>query len=321
MMNKNGFSRCGENYINRLRKEGRYSTAHVYKNALYSFSKFCGTLNMSFRQVTKERLRRYGQYLYECGLKPNTISTYMRMLRSIYNRGVEAGSAPYVPRLFHDVYTGVDVRQKKALPAGELHRLLYEDPKSERLRRTQTIAALMFQFCGMSFADLAHLEKSALDQSVLRYNRIKTKTPMSVEVLDTARGMINQLRSNQEPIPDCPDYLFDILCGNKKRKDERAYREYQSALRRFNNRLKDLARALRLKSPVSSYTLRHSWATTAKYRGVPIEMISESLGHKSIKTTQIYLKGFELRERTEVNKGNLSYVRNCCVDRKKSVKC
>ena len=35
----------------------------------------------------------------------------------------------------------------------------------------------MFQFCGMSFADLAHLEKSALDQeNVLRYNRIKTKT-------------------------------------------------------------------------------------------------------------------------------------------------
>ena len=65
---------------------------------------------------------------------------------------------------------------------------------------------------------------------------------MSVEVLDTARGMINQLWSNQEPIPDCPDYLFDILCNNKKRKDERAYREYQSALRNFNNSLKDLAR-------------------------------------------------------------------------------
>ena len=105
MMSKNGFSRCGEIYIGRLRKEGRYSTAHVYKNALLSFSLFCGTFNVSFRQVTRERLRRYGQYLYECGLKPNTVSTYMRMLRSIYNRGVEAGSAPYIPRLFHDVYT------------------------------------------------------------------------------------------------------------------------------------------------------------------------------------------------------------------------
>ena len=315
MMNKNGFSRCGENYINRLRKEGRYSTAHVYKNALLSFTTFCGTFNVSFRQVTRGRLRCYGQYLYECGLKPNTVSTYMRMLRSIYNRGVESGSAPYVHRLFHDVYTGVDIRQKKALPVAELHRLLYDDPKSERLRHTQTIAALMFQFCGMSFADLAHLEKSSLDSNVLRYNRIKTKTPMSVEVLDTAKEMINQLRSNQVTPSDCPDYLFDILSGDKKRKDEGAYREYQSALRKFNNRLKDLARVLHLNSPVSSYTLRHSWATTAKYRGVPIEMISESLGHKSIKTTQIYLKGFGLRERTEVNRKNLSYVRNYNVSR------
>ena len=314
-MNKNGFNQCAGAYIERLRKEGRYSTAHVYKNALFSFSKFCGTTNISFRQVTRECLRCYGQYLYESGLKLNTVSTYMRMLRSIYNRGVEAGRAPYVPRLFHDVYTGVDIRQKKALPVLELHKLLYEDPKSERLRRTQTIAALMFQFCGMSFADLAHLEKSALNQNVLQYNRIKTKTPMSLEILDSAKEMIDQLRSNKPAVPDCPDYLFNILHGHKKRKDERAYREYQSALRSFNNCLKDLARALHLNSPVTSYTFRHSWATTAKYRGVPIEMISESLGHKSIKTTQIYLKGFGLRERTEVNRKNLSYVRNCNVSR------
>ena len=156
---------------------------------------------------------------------------------------------------------------------------------------------------------------------MLRYTRVKTHTPMSVEVLDTAQSMINRLRSKEKSYPDCPDYLFDILRGDKQRRDERAYREYQSALRRFNNSLKDLARALHLQSPVTSYTLRHSWATTAKYRGVSIEMISESLGHKSIKTTQIYLKGFGLKERTEVNKGNLSYVRNCCAGSVKTLKC
>ena len=138
---------------------------------------------------------------------------------------------------------------------------------------------------------------------------------MSLEILESAKEMMNQLRSNKPALPDCPDYLFDILHGDKKRKDEKAYKEYQSALRRFNNSLKDLARVLRLDSPVTSYTFRHSWATTAKYRGVPIEMISESLGHKSIKTTQIYLKGFGLRERTEVNRKNLSYVKNYNVSR------
>ena len=310
MKNRHGFSRCAQQYSDRLQEEGRFSTAHVYKHALYSFSKFCDTSWVSFSQITREQLRCYGQYLYECGLKPNTISTYMRMLRSIYNRGVESGSAPYVPRLFHDVYTGVDVRQKKALPVSELHRLLYKDPGSERLRRTQTIAGLMFQFCGMSFADFAHLEKTALEQNILHYNRIKTKTPMCVEVLDTAKDMIGRLRNRMPPCPGCPDYLFEILRGDKKRKDRRGYREYQSALRNFNNCLKSLAHTLQLRSPVTSYTLRHSWATTAKYRGVPIEMISESLGHTSIKTTQIYLKGFELRDRTEVNRKNLFYVKN-----------
>ena len=315
MTNKKGFSRCGELYIDRLREEGRYSTAHVYKNALFSFSVFCGTCNVSFRQITRESLRLYGQYLYENGLKLNTISTYMRMLRSIYNRGVEAGNAPFVPRLFHEAYTGIDVCQKRALTAAELHRLLFDDPRSERLRRIQDIASLLFQLCGMSFADLAHLEKSALENNILRYNRIKTKTPMSVEVLDSAMVKIDRLRSVRKSQPGCPDYLLDILCGDKSRKDEKAYREYQSALRWFNNSLKELARALHLKSPVTSYTLRHSWATIAKYRGVSIEMISEALGHKSIKTTQTYLKGFGLEERTEVNKGNLGSPGKPCVNK------
>ena len=309
MTSKNGFSRCGELYIGRLREEGRHSTAHVYKNALFSFSKFCGMSNVSFRQVTRGRLRCYGQYLYECGLKPNTISTYMRMLRSIYNRGVDTHQAPYVHGLFREVFTGVDTRQKKAIPIGELHMLLNKDPQSEKLRRTQAIANLLFQFCGMPFSDLAHLEKSNLKQGLLKYNRLKTGTPMSIEVLESAHNAIGGLyNKNDARSPDYPDYLFRILSGAYKRDEEEAYREYQSALRRFNNDLKSLSRKLRISSSVTSYTLRHSWATTAKYRGVSIEMISESLGHKSIKTTQIYLKGFELEERTKVNKLNYSYV-------------
>lgn len=318
MMNKNGFSRCALKYIDALRKEGRFATAHVYKNALYSFTKFCATPHVGFSQITRENLRRYGKYLTTCRLKPNTVSTYMRMLRSIYNRGVEAGYASYIPRLFKDVFTGVDVRQKKALPVNVLHTLLYDDPGSERLRDTQAIAGLLFQFCGMSFADLAHLEKSDLDRNILRYHRKKTGIPMCVEVLDSAKDIMERIRNRCTSYPGYPDYLFRILPGNQKPEEEGSYKEYQSVLRRFNGQLKSLAKALHLSMPVTSYTFRHSWATLAKYRGVPIEMISESLGHRSIKTTQIYLKGFELKERTAVNRMNCSYVKKY---RKKMCEC
>ncbi len=133
---------------------------------------------------------------------------------------------------------------------------------------------------------------------------------MSIEILNQASCTIYRLRHTHSTLlPEHPDYLFYILSGKNKRDDEAAYIEYQSTLRHLNNDLKSLTKKLRIHSSVTSYTFRHSWATTAKYRGVPIEMTHESLGHKSIKTTQIYLKGFELNERTKVNRLNYSYVR------------
>lgn len=308
--NKYSFSECAQMYIRILQEEGRYATAHVYKNAVLSYAKFCGTTSITFKQINRENLRRYGQHLQKCGLKLNSVSTYMRMLRSIYNRGVEAGLARFIPRLFRDVFTGIDVRQKKAIPIAELHTLLYKSPQSKNLIQTQNIARLMFQFCGMPFVDFALLEKSALEYNILNYNRIKTGTPISIELLDTSQKTINSLRNNRTAQHRYPDYLFSIMKGDKTKKEIGIYKEYQAALRRFNNHLKRLSLELRIKSKITSYTIRHSWATNAKYQGIPIEMISESLGHKSIKTTQIYLKGFELEKRTEANKLNCFYVEN-----------
>ena len=134
-MRKDGFTVCANNYINCLRQEGRYATAHVYENALRSFTIFCGTECVSFSLITRENLKRYSSYLMSCRLKLNTISTYMRMLRCIYNKGVDTHQAPYIHRLFRDVFTGVDTRQKKAIPIDELHTLLYKDPQSENAFR------------------------------------------------------------------------------------------------------------------------------------------------------------------------------------------
>lgn len=310
-MKQDGFTACANAYIKCLQEEGRFATANVYSCALRSFTRFSGTKAVSFSQVTRTSIKQYGNYLKACNLKLNTISTYARMLRCIYNKGVDSNKAPYVHHMFRDVFTGVETRQKKAIPLDELHTLLHKDPQSEKLRRTQSLANLLFLFSGMPFVDLAHLEKINLEGRILKYYRAKTGTPMNIEILDSAVDIISRLCNHQSPAhPGQPDYLFYIMSGKNKRNEEAGYKEYQSALRRFNNDLKSLAGKLGIRSAVTSYTFRHSWATTAKYRGVPIEMISESLGHKSIKTTQIYLKGFELEERTKVNRLNYSYVKS-----------
>lgn len=88
------------------------------------------------------------------------------------------------------------------------------------------------------------------------------------------------------------------------------YSEYQSALRAFNAKLSLLAEKLGVRSRISTYTLRHSWATTAKNTGASIEMISELLGHKSIRTTQIYLSSFNAVKLANVNRKACYYVEN-----------
>ena len=53
--------------------------------------------------------------------------------------------------------------------------------------------------------------------------------------------------------------------------------------------MKRIAKDLKLEKIPTTNFARHSFSTILKRAGVPIEMISEQLGHTSIKTTEIYL--------------------------------
>jgi integrase len=290
-------------------QNGRYATARLYKNALHSYALFLGRPSVAFPDISRENLKTYQQWLMDRGKSPNTISTYLRMLRSLYNKGVDHGLAPYVRGLFHEVYTGVDIRHKKALSRESLRTLLFKDPGTESLRRTQNTARLSYELCGMPFVDLAHIRKSDLSDGTLEYHRMKTGTTVRVRLLKPALETLSRLRKDE----GCgragrPGSLLLRLfnCEHSYRSLE-GYREYQVALRRYNARLKQLGRKLGLKEDLSSYTLRHCWATAAKNTGAPVEMISELLGHKSIRTTQIYLSAFDDNELAKVNRRVYQY--------------
>ena len=289
-----------------LQVEGNFGTAHVYRSSLNAIIAYRGKDDFAFNEVTSEWLKGFEVYLRGRGCSWNTVSTYLRTFRAVYNRAVDLHRAPYVPHLFRSVYTGTRADHKRALGEEDIKkvfaRLSQAFVGSPSLRKAQELFILMFLLRGLPFVDLAYLRKSDLRDNVITYRRRKTGRTLSVTLTAEAMILVKRYMNRDSSSP----YLFSLLKSREGTPE--AYREYQSALRRFNNDLKSLSRKLRISSSVTSYTLRHSWATTAKYRGVPIEMISESLGHKSIKTTQIYLKGFELEERTKVNKLNYSYV-------------
>ena len=58
-----------------------------------------------------------------------------------------------------------------------------------------------------------------------------------------------------------------------------------------------------------TYTARHTWATLAYHSGVPVGLISQSLGHSSIRVTMTYLKPFDAEVIDRINRQVISLVK------------
>lgn len=89
-----------------LRESGNYGTAHIYRSSMSAILAFNESGNLPFRKVTPEFLKSFEAYLRGRNCSWNTVSTYMRTLRAVYNRAVDRRIAPYVPHHFRYVYTG-----------------------------------------------------------------------------------------------------------------------------------------------------------------------------------------------------------------------
>lgn len=280
-----------------IRKAGRHDagTRHFFslKN---SFSSFLGDRDIPIRQIDEVWVVAYEAWLMERGLMPNTVSFYLRTLRTVWNRAVLDGIIkPQAPSPFSNVNTRIEKTEKKAIGEKVIHRIeqLAENklPGNE-LPKDLSLATCCFLFCyytqGMAFVDLAHLTKENIQGEYLVYARHKTGEMLRVKLLPVMKAILRRFQSKEREL------LFPILSS-----PDASYREYENALRSYNNRLMRLGRKIDAK--LSSYVPRHSWATNAKNRGAADELISRGMGHTSVKTTYIYI---DLKNDRKVDKLN-----------------
>ena len=299
--------------IGMLKREGKFPAMHVYACTLRSYEKFCAeerypkntTASLSMQEIfTPERLKEYEDWLAGQQSSPNTISTYMRTLQAVYNRWMSPGIEGYNPVLFKDVYTKVESRTKRALTAEQMEQLRNTDFSVLTLRQQQVLTyfLLMFMLRGMPFIDLAHLRKSDLRNRRITYRRHKTGKLMVVDVPPDAMRLLQKYRDKTDS-----EYLFPLLHGGLFMEEH--HHRYQETLRHFNRELARLMKQLLPGVSVSSYTARHTWATLAYHNGVPVGLISQSLGHSSIRVTMTYLKPFDAEVIDRINRQVISLVK------------
>ena len=141
-----------------------------------------------------------------------------------------------------------------------------------------------------------------LKDGYLTLRRRKTGMPLSARVDGRAMQLLERYRNRDDTSP----YLLCFLDGNLE--GMAAYRDYQRILRLLNSRLRALALWKKVQGKVTSYSARHTWATVGRYCHIPIEVISEGLGHASVTTTEGYMKGFGNSRMDRANKVIMNYI-------------
>ena len=277
--------------IAQLKQLGKIRTSETYIATFKSFMVFRENQDVPLDGISSDLMLLYEAHLKARDVSMNTISFYMRNLRAVYNRAVEKGLTPQ-NKPFRHVYTGVDKTIKRAIPIKEIKALKELDLS---LKPSLNFARDMFMFSfytrGMSFIDMAYLKKSDLQNGILTYRRRKTGQQLSINWEKCMEDIVSKYAQNQT------DYLLPII---KETVNER--RQYDNALHLVNYHLKDLSSLLKLQRPLTMYVARHSWASAAKAKNIPLSVISEGMGHDSEATTQIYLASLETSVVDKANK-------------------
>jgi integrase len=259
---------------------------------------------LSFRDVTVDFLNGYEKWLLSEGKSISTVGIYLRPLRAIMNIAIEEGyySKEYYPFIKRKYQIPASKNIKKALSLEEVGRIYhYEALAGTWWQRAKDMWLFSYFANGMNIKDIALLRHEDIDGEFIRFIRAKTKNTTRASIKQISIFISEELRSIIERWKtDNNSYLFEVL------KEGQDINRQRSLITQFtkmvNTYIARIASEVKIEKPVTTYSARHSFATILKRNGVSTELISESLGHGSVKTTTSYLDSFEDETKREIGK-------------------
>lgn len=231
-----------------------------------------GVTDIPFTQVDFDFIESYVYYLkVNLQLSASTTNNTIKPLRRVVMRTLNKGL------MYQDPFFGYRPQRititRKWLSMDEIERLMQIDMKHESANFIRDMF-LFSTFTGLAYVDLKNLRHDNIvrqedGKQWIVLNRQKTGTTSYIPLLDIPLRLIEKYRNT----------AFAGLDGKVFR---------LCTIENADIHLKKIAKAANIEKRLTYHMARHSYATLCLSMGVPIETISQTLGHRSISTTQIY---------------------------------
>jgi len=283
-------------FIEQLKAEKRLGSAKFYQFALNSLKTFNnGSMDIPFTDIDTIWLRKYESWMKGNGNSTNTLGVRFRALRAVYNMAIQQHvvKEEYYPFGEFKVSKLRESTQKRAIPKEAIQAIMDFDVSviktyySPLIELSKDVFIFSYLGCGINFIDIAHLKKKNIRDSRIIYHRHKTGKVINFPLQPYAVKLIEKYSHRES------EYLFPILDEKVHITELQKHYRVQKIIKKVNKWLKVIGEKVGIETDLTTYVARHSYATVLKRSGVNVALISETLGHSDLKTTQIYLDSFE----------------------------
>lgn len=284
------------------------STEKIYRTSLNSLKEFEPHVDtLRFKDITVAWLLKYQHWMADNGMEVNGANVYLRNLRRIFNYALtNQYTAARYP--FKDIDMSTTEPDKRMIP--------YETfldwatfPVEDRRVMFRDLFMLSVYLCGIRPVDLLHVKKSQIHDGRLIYypQKLAGRTRLSIKIEPEAEEIIDRYSG-------AGDNLVNVL-------DTRT--DYKAFCRYWNRGLKAIGpetskygyQTPEYERPyviykhegivpfITAYYARTCWSTYLyNVLDVPMDIISQGLGHKSgLRVTNFYVKR-DPRKVDEVNR-------------------
>lgn len=271
-------------------------TREIYEatiSRIVAFDKRCEKL--TFEDVDKNWLTSFESFLARTSPSVNARSIHFRNIRAVFNDALDDEITRAYP--FRQFKIKRVATAKRSLSVEAL-RAFFDYPVEEYQRKYLDMFKLSFFLIGINIVDLCRLKR--IDGGRIEYERAKTHRLYSIKVEPEALEIIERYKGK--------GWLLDPLDR---------YNNYKQYASRLNGALQavgevEIGKQGRkiikpLYKKITTYWVRHTWATIAASLDIPKETIAAALGHGGNTVTDIYID-FDQRKVDEANRRVIDWV-------------
>lgn len=280
-------------------------TKELYQATLNRISVYTDINALTFEDITVSWLKDFDRFLALSAPSPNARNIHFRNIRAVFNSAIDDDLINCYP--FRKFKIKGKETPKRSLPVEQLCSLR-DYPCEEHQIKYRDIFLLSFYLIGINIIDLCYLKHKSLINGRIEYYRAKTGKFYSVKIEPEAAEILKKYEGE--------NYLLNILDR---------YSNYKDYAQKLNNNVREIGevkliekcikgkrRMVKERNPIlpdiTTYWMRHTWATIAHKIGISKDVISMALGHEfGQKVTGIYID-LDMEKVDEANRLVIDYV-------------